>query len=306
MTTTRKVRLKEGMLAESLKNKAAPGVIIPLVKDYLMSQHGPDLERRWDIIHPSEMAKENWCHRGTYDRIYSEKPPEPEKFDFVQENIFGEGNGIHAKWQTWLADTGKLWGEWHCKLCQDGATGLVPPEFSDSCCVYDGGHLWEYAEIPLGGASSEFHYIAGHADGAVDNTMVEFKSVGLGSIRIDAPKLLARYQDGRNTDLQGLWRAIERPLQSHLRQGDIYLWLAQKMGYDFPQMSYVYEFKPTQQVKEFPVKFDIKRIQKLLDKAEEVTYALQRAGYHPPECVYGGCGQCVQTTRKKQRRVVKQ
>jgi hypothetical protein len=304
-TPTRKVRLKDGMLAESLKTKAAPGVVIPLVKEHMLANYVPDRERRWDIIHPSEMAKEDWCHRATYNRIYNNVPPELEKFDFVQQNIFGEGNGIHTKWQTWLQDTGKLWGEWHCLVCNDGCTGLVPASVPGDC-LRDGGHLWHYAEIPLGGAHTDFKYIAGHADGAADFTRVEFKSVGLGTVRMDAPDILYKYQDGRNTDLQGLWRAIQKPLKSHLRQGDIYLWLAEQMGYSFTQMAYVYEFKPTQQVKEFLVKPSTRRIQPLLDKADEITYALQRAGYNPPECVHGGCGQCNVETSRKKRRVVKQ
>lgn len=284
-----------GKLGEYLSNKASAGVVVPLVKNHLLSKHGLDNTRAWDIIHPSEMAKSDWCHRATYLRIVSGKPPAVSAFDFGMENIFAEGNSIHAKWQKWLEETGRLWGDWECRVCGDTWKGTTPKAFADECF-----HIWKYMEIPLGLASGE-HLIRGHADGAVDNTLIEFKSVGMGTLRIDAPDILARFQNGSSTDLQGLWRAIERPLKTHLRQGDIYLWLAEQDGLPFDKISYVYEFKANQQVKEFVIKLDKKRIEPLLDKADQI-YAAVRKGAQPPDCAFGGCKQCSYFSGEKKKR----
>jgi hypothetical protein len=312
-TTERKVRLPKGsLLKEAVRHKAEPGVIVPLVKDTLLQDYTPDIERRWDIIHPSEMAKKDWCHRATWERIVSGKPPALEKFDFFRENIFGEGNIIHEKWQRWLKQSGKLWGDWHCPLCNDYYGETTYSTIKDSVCDAWNGtlhqgrmHTWEYREISLGVDNDACFSIMGHADGAVERTMVEFKSVGLGTIRIDAPELLEKYQinSRKHTDLTGLFKAIERPLQSHLRQGDIYLWLAQQDGLEFDSMSYVYEFKANQMVKEFPVKLNMRRVQPLLDKAEEVHKAI-RSGGDGPECQIADCTQCTAKPRKIKRVII--
>lgn len=297
MTTSRKITLS-GVMADHAKNKAHPGIIIPKVKDHMLMNFGWDADRDPTVIHPSEMAKPDWCLLGTYRRIMSGAwPPEPERFDFIRENIFATGNDIHERWQTRMRSVFPLWGDWRCSWCGHRVrASLEPPEMDDRPCIGDQGHTWQYAEVTLD-AKSEL-LIAGHADAGFGDTLVEIKSVGIGTIRIDAPDLLAKYQDGRMTDLTGLWRAINKPLQSHLRQGDVYLHLAHILGLPFTQIVYLYEFKPNQMVKEFTIKYDPARSMKLVAKAEQVKYAVEHG--IPPECIKGsGCKQCDAFPRRR-------
>ena len=105
-----------GIMAEHAKNKAAPGIILPKVKDHMLKAFGWDADRDPTVIHPSELAKADWCPLATYRRIVSGAwPPDPGKFDFVRENIFATGNDIHAKWQDRMST--------RCSRC--GATGIA-------------------------------------------------------------------------------------------------------------------------------------------------------------------------------------
>ena len=116
-------------------------------------------------------------------------------------------------------------------------------------------------------------------------------SIGLGTLRMDAPDLLERYTHGKATDLTGLWRAVTRPLRSHLAQGDTYLHLAHVLGLPFTQIVYLYEFKANQQCKEFTVKYDAGRSMKLVAKTQAVKYAVDNG--MAPECINPGtCKQC--------------
>jgi rubredoxin len=310
-----------GQLADSLKNDLAPGIVLPLVKGMLIAKHGPDTERDWTVIHPSEMAKPDWCTRATWLRITSQIDPPQDKFDFIRTNIFGEGNMIHAKWQKWLAETGKLWGSWECALCHwvyDGTPEHPPTRDqiepdggwapgTDWYCPLGYGeplaHMWEYKEVHM-----QHGLVYGHSDGALldDRALVEIKSVGLGTLRIEAPEFLQRYQKDGKTDLTGLWKGLERPLKSHVRQGDVYLWLAQQLGLPFDKIVYLYEFKANQMVKEFTVTYNEERVQQLVDKAKAIEYAV-KSGTECPCSIdpVRGCSACQVPTKKKVRRVVR-
>jgi hypothetical protein len=295
----RKTTVKvDGPLGQHLRNKAQPGIVIPVVKDYLLRAYAPDAARRTDIIHPSEMAKPDWCPRSTFDRITGTRLPELEPFDFVRTSIFAEGNQIHNKWQGWLRGADMLWGDWRCRLCNEVISGVTHPNMAEtSSCGSGFVHWWEYDEIPL---HDDEYMIAGHADGAMNSTLLEFKSVGLGTIRIDAPELLKQHQQGQLTDLNGLFKSITRPLKSHLKQGDIYLWLARRMGLPFDTMTYVYEFKANQMAKEFTIKYSEERVQPMLDIAGQIAYCV-REGKPFPRCE-GECRYCGQEDVSVKRR----
>jgi RNase P subunit RPR2 len=275
-----------GVMAEHARNKAHPGIILPKVKDHMLMTFGPDMDRDPTVIHPSEIAKDDWCPLATYRRIISGVWPEDEEFDFFRENIYETGNDIHLKWQTRMREAGfAVWGDWRCIICNWRVTGLEPPgETSEG---HD--HIWRYDEVTLDARAQLL--MTGHADCGFDNTLVEIKSIGLGTLRIDAKDLLARYQEGRMTDLTGLWRAITKPLRSHLIQGDIYLHLAHILGLPFTQIVYLYEFKPNQMTKEFTIKYSPDRAKKLVAKIEAVQYAVEHG--IPPKCIkVVGCKQC--------------
>ncbi len=278
-------------MAQHARNKSAPGIILPRVKDHMLKTYGWDADRDPTVIHPSEMAKPGWCPRATYLRITSGKWPDvKEKFDFVRENIFAAGNDIHAKWHNRIIDAGfPVWGDWKCRICDSVVKDSLMPVTGG--CVDFGrvGHAWVYEEVTLNARKDLL--IAGHADCAFDDTLVEIKSIGLGTLRVDAPELLARHTNGKHTDLTGLWRDITRPLRSHLKQGDTYLHLAHVLGLPFTQIVYLYEFKANQLVKEFTVKYDAGRSMQLVAKAQDIKYAVDHGKI--PECINPGkCKQC--------------
>jgi hypothetical protein len=151
-----------------------------------------------------------------------------------------------------------------------------------------------YREIPLVDADLN---IAGHADGWVkglgDDFLIEIKSIGTGTIRMEAPSLLY------DTDLQGAWKQVRRPFPTHLRQGRLYLELARRMADagildSAPsEIVFIYELKMDQSYKEFVVQADSEHIAPVLDTAAEITAAV-RAGV-VPECSINperGCKSC--------------
>ena len=275
-----------GVMAEHARNKAHPGIIVPKIKDHLLKTFGPDSDRDPCVIHPSELAKDDWCPRAPVLRITTGKWPD-EKFDFFRENVFDTGNDIHSKWQGRMMAAGfPVWGDWRCIVCNWVVRNCLEPA-SETSEGHD--HIWRYEEVTLD-ARAEL-LIAGHADCGFGNSLVEIKSIGLGTFRIDAPDLLKRHQDGKMTDLTGLWRSITKPLRSHLIQGDVYLHLAHVLGLPFDQIVYLYEFKPNQLVKEFVIKYSPLRSGKLVAKADKVKYAVDHGIV--PDCIKpGACKQC--------------
>jgi hypothetical protein len=266
-------------------------VVLPLVEQYLLSQWDTAQDRKTDVLHVSEMSKKDWCERASYWRIKGRTRPNT-KFSFTMANIYDEGNSIHTKWQTWLKETGKLWGDWKCLSCAETAFGYRAEQLNhgwyDAHASHD--HVWEYKEVALYSG-----IIYGHEDGAVDDRLIEFKSVGVGTLRHEMPDLLARFYVRTTTgeklyDLDSIWKALKHPFASHIRQANLYLYLAQSMGLSFTRASLVYEYKPNQQTKEFVISMSQDVLDPLLDRATTVKYALD--SNRPPPCPYGGCKQC--------------
>jgi hypothetical protein len=282
MTTTR--TKATGRLRDQARARSSPGVVLPVIKEHLLAKmaHAND-DRDQSVIHGSEMAKEDWCIRATYWRIMGK--PEPEgKYSFVLENILAEGTSIHEKWQTWLQETGKLWGDWKCTYCGD-TQRCTSAELISYCTDHD--FPWKYQEISLRDG-----LITGHADGAIGTNLIELKSVGMGTLRTEAASTLKKYYipEYKIYDLNALWKDIKHPFITHLRQGNIYLHLAEKMGLPFDSITFVYEFKPFQQVKEFTVKKSDRILEPLLARAGKLTDAVEKK--KPPECEFGGCKHC--------------
>jgi hypothetical protein len=275
-------------LAERSKAAAGEGVVLPAVRTRMLKDFEAGEDRRWDIVHPSELShQDKFCPRAVYMRI-TEGPASAEKFDFVRENIFAEGNAIHAKWQDRLRRSVPLWGDWKCMICGWVERNCTEPGRPIGSCS-TAGHIWEYREVNLDAEAEAL--MCGHADGAFDNTLVEIKSVGEGTVRIEAPTLHKRHQTDSGTDLNGLWRDIKRPFKTHINQGDIYLWICALRGLPFNQISYVYESKWNQQVKEFVLPYNEERSTKLVAHAEAVMYSVRRKA--EPECNFPGkCGEC--------------
>jgi hypothetical protein len=280
-----------GNMAPLAALKKEPGVVLPLVKKVLMDRNNTtfDPTRRTDIIHPSELCRSDFCPRATYWRITG-RQQKPENIPFNLENILTEGNSIHEKWQRWLRKSGKLWGLWQCDMCDMDVTGFDP-----ILCLECGSKI-NYAEVPL---EVPDYMMAGFEDAGLPDsaTLVELKSVGLGTLRHEMPKLLKMHSvraDSHDVpDLQKIWANIRSPFPSHLKQACIYLWMAQQMELPFIRVSVVYEFKPSQRVKEFIVGLDIMAdiMPRILEKALNVKHAIE--DNKEPSCyVNSSCKQC--------------
>jgi hypothetical protein len=295
-----------GKLAERSKARQSAGVILPAVKTGMLKDYGLDTSRRWDIVHPSELSHQSqFCPRAVFLRITKGPVGPAEKFDFIRENIFEEGNQIHTKWQNRLRRYTDLWGDWYCLVCKylhRNSLEPAPASFDLPVCLSQAGHVWLYAEVGLDAEDEAL--LCGHADGAFGNSLAEFKSMGTGTLRIEAPTLYARHMKNGLLDLQGLWRDINRPLQTHLNQGDIYLWIAQLRGLPFNQISYVYESKWNQQVKEFVIEYSEERSQKLVAQAKVVKEAVQSG--RAPDCKFPGkCAGCLPYDSRPPARTVR-
>ena len=81
--------------------------------------------------------------------------------------------------------------------------------------------------------------------------LLEIKSVGLNTLRFEAPELYERYEN--NETIDKIWMDIGRPFPSHMRQGLLYLYMAIRgSNADVPvptQIVFIYEWKPRQLVK---------------------------------------------------------
>jgi hypothetical protein len=276
-------------------NKLTDSAILGPAQKHLLDKEARDHSRRQDIIHPSELVREDFCPLATYRRIKLlreggswDKPA----FGFQTLNIFAHGNEIHHKWQTWLWEMGYLWGTWHCHSCDTWWTALSPRE----CPVCERRHLsYEEVELDL----SEDLLISGSADGAIPHlkSLIEIKTVGAGTLRFENPELLAahthRTRAGKElVDYEGLWRGISVPFPAHLRQGQLYLYLAREMRLPYTQIIYIYESKMNQGTKEFTVQYRESTALPLIARADAVREAL--AGGPPPACPHGGCKHCME------------
>lgn len=262
-------------------------------------------ERRDDVIHPSEMAHSDWCPRATYLRITAARegraiPKEAHRFQL--ENIFEEGHEYHRKWQARFRRLGRLRGRWICNACQH-LWKDVSPEYCPECGAP--AAAIDYAEV---GLSDPEHLIYGNADGEVislvedeDDVLLEVKSVGEGTVRMELPQVLAKntYETQDKTwgrtikliDMRGVWKDITKPFGPHLKQGLIYLRLRNDPRIN--RICFLYEFKPTSAVKAFYVTRNDELIDDLWEIAADIVWALDHGG-RPPRCIdrSGPCANC--------------
>lgn len=141
------------------------------------------------------------------------------------EVVFEQGHDSHRKWQKWLRDAGILGGDWLCLDCKH-VWEDVSPQRCPKCKQRDYDHF-KYLEVTV---FDEEYLLFGHADGLVWDVYedvecepIEVKTIGTGTIRIEAPKLVQRYsyqytdEDGAEktgTDWAGLWSGFIAHLQT--------------------------------------------------------------------------------------------
>lgn len=279
-----------GRAAELARIRGRKGTLLPMLEEQMLLDMDslPD-DRRMDLIHASELSHADLCHRAVSHRmLMNEKPAEP--FSFQRENVFAEGNEIHRKWQHRMRRTGKLWGKWRCRICNATELGLEPQLAG---CRYDCGHYWVYAEVPL---LLEDRMLTGHADGAVTgpDCVVELKSVGLGTLRFENPRLFAehtRRHNGRDVyDLDGITDSIRRPFMTHIRQANMYSWMCGQLGYPFRTIVFIYEYKWNQQVREFTIQPSQSVADGMLGIAGTIAASVRQGKL--AACPSGGCKKC--------------
>lgn len=246
-----------------------------------------DLSRSRDILHPSEVIKEDWCAREAYFQLKAVRGGAqfvPDRPGLRLQSIFDEGHAIHHKWQGYFRDMGVLYGTWR----KNGKTlfeTLAPDP------------TWEYGEFTL---RSDKHVMVGHTDGWIvgigDDCLIEIKSIGSGTIRYaDVGSLIAA-----EGDLEKAFAAIRRPFPSHRMQGQVYLHLVNLMAAEgllerpAPQeIVFLYECKANQAIKEFVVAYDPEQTAELFSLCEDIAWGLDND--RAPGCNLNpqqGCQKC--------------
>lgn len=257
----------------------------------LLLQPGEENGLRLDALHPSEISHSGWCPRASYYRLTGVTPSTEQAGTFWQlQMIYDEGKEIHGKWQKRIWDLGRLAGTFYCRECHYAFPALAPTE-CEKC--HRGRHALTYHEVPLFNQNLN---MVGHADGldGWDGPIIEIKSIGLGTLRFEAPNLIAEHTYKLNIngkprsflDYDGLWDSIRRPFPSHMRQGDFYCYMSRK----YREVLFLYECKWNQRCKELIVRYQEDRIADRLDMCSRITMALQ--GGPVPKCPFDGCADC--------------
>jgi hypothetical protein len=246
-------------------------------------QKRPVGDRSTTVLHPSEIIKKDFCMRGSYF-LLSGHTKIAEKPGLRLQSIFDEGHAIHAKWQSYFQEMGVLYGRFTCVACHFSMFDLGPVE-----CPQCHKPTMEYREVTLVDDSLR---IAGHTDGWIkgigDDTLIEIKSIGPGTIRVEAPGLMSE-ADG---DFMKAWGNIRRPFGGHILQGQVYLELMQRMGHDVNEIVFIYELKADQSYKEFAVKRNPELVEHIFDKAAVVVAAVEAKV--APDCTNNPGGTCKQ------------
>ena len=249
----------------------------------------PQDDRRSNVLHPSDMVDEAWCHRASYFHLLG-KAPVKRDYSFKLMSVFEQGHAIHNKWQTWFGEMGNLYGRWQCEICGEvvwaKSGDLEEHETHDEGCG-----PWEYREVTLNYPPL---HIAGHADGLLlglgDPLMLEIKSIGAGTMRWEVPELFVEH--GNSTEKT--WQHIKEPFMKHVNQVQIYMKLAEllKLEYVPQEAVLIYELKSDQDVKEFVVTKSDFGIAQYFEQAQMIADAVAEG--RPPQCNISaqGCKRC--------------
>jgi len=202
--------------------------------------------------------------------------------------IFDEGKEIHRKWQSRIWDLGRLSGMFYCMDCRHSWFDTAP-EVCEKCGAKR--EFIRYDEVPLFQPRLR---MAGHGDGLDRNAaLIEIKSIGVNSLRFEAPHLLNEHTYKLNVngkkrefiDYDALWDSIRVPFPSHIRQAHLYSYMGAPKDEIF-----IYECKWNQKPKEMVVRYREERIASRLDQCHEICLALE--GGRSPDCPFDGCPDC--------------
>lgn len=311
--------------------KKVETVLVGPIERMLLDQGEESEEpRRQDVLHVSELAKSSFCPLAAFLRITGAAPPE-ESARMRLQAIFEEGHDVHVKWQRWVRRLGRLYGRWQCVACESSWMGISPKECPQ--CAAPGWKIL-YKEVPVDKADEFF--IVGHGDGQLDDAdgpWIEAKTIGIGTVRMEAPALLARWTN-KGVHLDDIDRLLEwvtgEYREEFVSNGKVRadtddippsllsrwvdfdgLWknvrrpfpthlkqghlYAGLMGVD--EVIFIYEYKPNQAYKEFVVKADADVYGPLIDAALDVKWAVEND--RPPRCPSRGCKECTEQTKEQ-------
>ena len=274
-------------LKRFLDAKAKPARLIGDIERHLMAR--PVGDRDYTVLHPSEIIKRDHCWRASYF-LLSGHQRVADKPNLRLQSIFDEGHAIHAKWQHWFQEMGVLHGRFTCTGCHFSLFDNGP-----ITCPSCGNDTMEYREVTL---YDEAHRIKGHTDGWIkgigDDTLIEIKSIGPGTIRAEAPQLM---QDA-DGDFMKAWRNVRRPFPVHVMQGQMYLELMKRMGHDVNEIVFLYELKADQDYKEFSIKANYSLVEHIFEAAKKVVDAVEAK--ESPDCNNNPGGTCKQCAPYKE------
>lgn len=259
-------RVQSKELKALLDTKKRPSRLLGAVEQHVLTKP-LDLSRRHDILHPSEIVKDDWCAREAYFRIKDVRSGgiyQPDRPGLRLASIFEEGHAIHDKWQTWLREMGVLYN-------------------NDEVTLY-----------------SDEHVMRGSTDGWIvglgDDFLIEIKSIGSGTLRHSGYGYLID-QEG---SLEKAFDGIRRPFSPHRKQGQVYLHLAHLMAaqglLERPapeEIVFLYECKANQAYKEFVVQYDPSTVAYQFDLAKDIAWGLDND--RAPGCnldPQNGCQKC--------------
>lgn len=258
-------------LQKFLDAKKKPYRLIGDIERHLMAR--PVGDRSTTVLHPSEIIKKDWCKRSSFFLLNGHTKI-AEKPSLQLQSIFDEGHAIHAKWQRYFQEMGVLYGKFTCVACDFTMFDIGPIE-----CPSCKKQTMEYREVTL--VDNDLR-IAGHTDGWIkgigNDTLIEIKSIGPGTIRSESPGLMM----DAGGDFMKAWQNVNRPFSSHIMQGQVYLELMKRMGNKVDEIVFLYELKANQSYKEFSVKADYELVRHVFDGAKVVVDAVE-AGV-APEC----------------------
>jgi hypothetical protein len=269
-----------------LNTKKRDSRLLGEVERHILAQ--PFDERDQTHIHPSDIIKSEWCALAQYHALKGNYAETRDKTTLRLQSIFDEGHYIHAKWQKYFTDMGVMYGAWQI--------GDVAQPTWDVSKNLVGVRKLKYLEVPL---RSDKHKIKGHADGWIrgigDDCLIEIKSIGTGTIRMEMPALMAQYDN----DIDLVWKNIRTPLRSHQLQGQVYLHLCHLMVEEGllnsapDEIVFIYELKANQEYKEFVVQYNPEYTAEIFEKALDVSWAVDND--RPPLCNIDsekGCKRC--------------
>jgi hypothetical protein len=256
------------------------------VERHILSK--PFEARAQNVLHPSDIIKSEWCALASYHALRGNYVEVREKPSLRLQSIFDEGHAIHSKWQGYFGEMGVLYGKWFDPKTNDYT-------WATSKDLVGLKNTIQYREVPL---SSAKHKISGHSDGWIkgigEDCLIEIKSIGAGTIRLEEPSLF-----GAENSLDTAWKNIRRPFNSHYKQGQVYLHLAHLMVEEglLPsapeEIVFLYELKADQSYKEFVVQYNPEHIASVFESALDVAWAVDNN--RPPVCTVNpvkGCKRC--------------